>query len=58
MGNPPYVRQELLSPIKPYLQERYQTYHGMADLYVYSTRGESRSSNWVADWHSWSRTSG
>ena len=35
MGNPPYVRQELLSPIKPYLQGRYRTYHGMADLYVY-----------------------
>ena len=35
VGNPPYVRQELLSPIKPYLQERYQAYHGMADLYVY-----------------------
>ena len=35
VGNPPYVRQELLSPIKPYLQGHYQTYHGMADLYVY-----------------------
>ncbi len=35
VGNPPYVRQELLSPIKPYLQQHYQTYHGMADLYVY-----------------------
>ena len=34
-GNPPYVRQELLSPIKPYLQGHFQTYHGMADLYVY-----------------------
>jgi hypothetical protein len=35
VGNPPYVRQELLSPIKPYLQKHYQTYHGIADLYVY-----------------------
>ena len=35
VGNPPYVRQELLSPIKAYLQGHYQTYHGMADLYVY-----------------------
>jgi len=35
VGNPPYVRQELLSPIKSYLQVRYQTFHGMADLYVY-----------------------
>src|SRR5208283_2036977 len=29
VGNPPYVRQELLSPIKPYLQGHYQTFHGM-----------------------------
>ena len=35
VGNPPYVRQELLGAIKPYLQDHYQTYHGMADLYVY-----------------------
>ncbi|MGO8896780.1 MAG: Eco57I restriction-modification methylase domain-containing protein, partial [Isosphaeraceae bacterium] len=35
VGNPPYVRQELLSLVKPYLQGHYQTYHGVADLYVY-----------------------
>lgn len=35
VGNPPYVRQEWLGDIKPFLQENYQTYHGMADLYVY-----------------------
>ncbi|MDZ4782264.1 MAG: N-6 DNA methylase [Planctomycetia bacterium] len=35
VGNPPYVRQELLSAIKPYLQSAYHAYHGMADLYVY-----------------------
>jgi Eco57I restriction-modification methylase len=35
IGNPPYIRQEWLSPIKPYLQSRYAVYHGMADLYVY-----------------------
>ena len=35
IGNPPYVRQELLTPIKPYLQEHYESYDGMADLYVY-----------------------
>jgi SAM-dependent methyltransferase len=35
IGNPPYVRQELLGPLKPYLERRYQAYHGMADLYVY-----------------------
>lgn len=35
LGNPPYVRQERLSEIKPYLQEHYQTFHGVADLYTY-----------------------
>jgi hypothetical protein len=35
VGNPPYVRQEMLSPIKPYLETAYKAYHGMADLYVY-----------------------
>jgi hypothetical protein len=35
VGNPPYVRAEMLTPIKPYLQEHYETYHGAADLYVY-----------------------
>ena len=35
VANPPYVRQELLSPIKPYLETAYRAYHGMADLYVY-----------------------
>ena len=35
IGNPPYIRQEWLSAIKPYLQSRYAAYHGMADLYVY-----------------------
>ncbi|MDP3007861.1 MAG: N-6 DNA methylase [Methylococcales bacterium] len=35
LGNPPYVRQERLSDIKPYLQEHYKTYHGVADLYSY-----------------------
>jgi len=29
VGNPPYVRQELLGPIKPYLEEHYDAYHGM-----------------------------
>jgi type I restriction-modification system DNA methylase subunit len=35
IGNPPYVRQELLSPIKPYLQTHYESYDGVADLYTY-----------------------
>ena len=35
VGNPPYVRQELLKPYKPYLTSAYVSFHGMADLYVY-----------------------
>lgn len=35
LGNPPYVRQERLTPIKPYLEANYETYHGVADLYTY-----------------------
>ena len=35
VGNPPYVRQELLGPYKPYLAQRYAAYHGVADLYCY-----------------------
>jgi len=35
IGNPPYVRQELLSESKPYFKEYYSVYHGVADLYVY-----------------------
>ncbi|HSR67733.1 MAG TPA: N-6 DNA methylase [Acidobacteriota bacterium] len=35
LGNPPYIRQELLKPIKKHLKQHYDVYHGMADLYVY-----------------------
>jgi hypothetical protein len=35
IGNPPYVRQELLGDLKAYFQQHYRTYHGIADLYVY-----------------------
>lgn len=36
VGNPPYVRQEAISEYKPYFEGRWpNTYHGMADLYVY-----------------------
>ena len=35
VGNPPYVRQEELKEIKPYLEKHYETYVGTADLYVY-----------------------
>ena len=36
VGNPPYVRQESLGDLKPYLASAYpEVYHGVADLYVY-----------------------
>jgi hypothetical protein len=35
IGNPPYVRQELFSDIKPYLEENYSCYNSVADLYTY-----------------------
>ena len=35
IGNPPYVRQELLGKYKDYLQREYRCYHGTADLYLY-----------------------
>jgi type I restriction-modification system DNA methylase subunit len=35
IGNPPYVRQEELGEIKPYLEANYETYQGTADLFVY-----------------------
>ena len=36
VGNPPYVRQELIKEIKPALKRAYpDTYSGTADLYVY-----------------------
>lgn len=36
VGNPPYVRQEALAPLKPYLASAHEAvYDGVADLYVY-----------------------
>ncbi len=35
IGNPPYVRQETLGELKRYLAQRYKSYMGTADLYVY-----------------------
>ncbi|TRU27481.1 MAG: class I SAM-dependent DNA methyltransferase [Microcystis aeruginosa Ma_MB_S_20031200_S102] len=35
IGNPPYIRQEELKNIKPILQKSYQSYTGIADLFVY-----------------------
>lgn len=35
LGNPPYVRMELLKPIKPYLEAHYKVVSDRADLYCY-----------------------
>ncbi|WP_167597633.1 Eco57I restriction-modification methylase domain-containing protein [Leeuwenhoekiella sp. ZYFB001] len=35
IGNPPYVRQELFSEQKSYLEKRFKVYQGTADLYTY-----------------------
>jgi hypothetical protein len=35
IGNPPYVRQEMLGDYKGYFQQHYRVYDGTADLYVY-----------------------
>ena len=35
IGNPPYVRMELIKPFKPYLENRYEVVADRADLYAY-----------------------
>jgi type I restriction-modification system DNA methylase subunit len=35
IGNPPYVRMELIRPFKPYLEKRYEVVADRADLYAY-----------------------
>lgn len=35
LGNPPYVRMELLKALKPYLEKRYEVASDRADLYCY-----------------------
>ena len=35
IGNPPYVRQELLTRFKEYFKTHYKVSHGTADLYAY-----------------------
>src|SRR5262249_21535017 len=35
ISNPPYVRQEWIAPYKPYLEQHYRAFDGVADLYVY-----------------------
>lgn len=35
VGNPPYVRQESIKELKPHLSKQCQSYHAVADLFVY-----------------------
>jgi len=35
LGNPPYVRMELITPFKPYLEKRFEVVADRADLYAY-----------------------
>ncbi len=35
IGNPPYVRQEMLGEYKDYFHNHYEVYYGTADLYAY-----------------------
>lgn len=35
IGNPPYVRQELIGSFKEYFENNYKVYNGIADLYSY-----------------------
>jgi len=35
IGNPPYVRMELIKPIKPYLEKKYVVADDRTDLYAY-----------------------
>lgn len=35
IGNPPYVRMELIKAMKPYLETRFEVYSGTADIYCY-----------------------
>jgi len=35
IGNPPYVRQEMIGAIKPALERAYESFAGSADLYIY-----------------------
>ena len=35
IANPPYIRQERIKDLKPYLEKRYKIYNGTADIYTY-----------------------
>lgn len=35
IGNPPYIRQELIKDIKPYLKKEYEVFNSTSDIYTY-----------------------
>lgn len=35
IGNPPYIRQEEFTELKPYLKARFETFAGTADIYIF-----------------------
>ncbi len=35
IGNPPYIRQEVFTELKPYLKSNYSLYSGTADIYIF-----------------------
>lgn len=35
VGNPPYIRQEWLAPFKPHWKEAFQSFDGVADIFIY-----------------------
>jgi Eco57I restriction-modification methylase len=43
IGNPPYVRQEVIKPLKAFLKASYRTYNSTNDLYVYFQEQEIRN---------------
>lgn len=43
VGNPPYVRQEVIKPLKPYLKRACRTFDSTNDLYVYFQEIEIRN---------------
>jgi hypothetical protein len=43
VGNPPYVRQEVVRPLKQYFKTRFKTYDSANDLYVYFQEVEVRN---------------
>jgi Eco57I restriction-modification methylase len=43
VGNPPYVRQEAIRPLKDHLKANYETFNSANDLYVYFQEREIKS---------------